>query len=147
MNIKHIFVLVLYLCISKGSFAQQNSNIQGVDAISIDGTYQISLDSIAAIQEDSDTIDLMSYLIGGFRVKKGGVFRLWFNLHMLDGGWGCVEDSATLIIDRARLSNIKLTLKPGSTLQIINGGVLKSHDGFHAPSGVNVFINKGSILR
>ena len=45
-----------------------------------------------------------------------------------------------------KLSNANLNLKPGATLQIMNGGIIETQHGFKAPVGVKVEISHGRIL-
>lgn len=57
-----------------------------------------------------------------------------------------VESGGTLIIDGGTLSNAELDLKAGSSLQIINNGVIKTKNGFKTPVGALVNIDHGRIL-
>ena len=57
-----------------------------------------------------------------------------------------VEAGGSLIISGGTLSNVNLVLKQGATLQITNGGILETRNGFIAPVGVNVIVINGQIL-
>jgi hypothetical protein len=57
-----------------------------------------------------------------------------------------VEPGGQLKIEGGRLSNVDLVLKPGAILEIIEGGILDTRNGFEAPSGASVFIDNGKIL-
>ena len=57
-----------------------------------------------------------------------------------------VESGGVLLIDGGLLSNVTLELKSGSTLKIINGGVLDTLTEFVAPIGAQVLIKYGQIL-
>jgi len=57
-----------------------------------------------------------------------------------------VEDGGKLIIDGVTLSNAELKLKTGASLQIINGGIIETRNGFIVPIGVIVDIVNGQIL-
>ena len=57
-----------------------------------------------------------------------------------------VEAGGKLIIYGGMLSNVDLDLKPGATLQIVNGGIIETRHGFTAPVGVKVEISHGKIL-
>ena len=45
-----------------------------------------------------------------------------------------------------KLTNAKLSLKPGSTLRILNDGIIETRNGFKAPVGAKVEISHGKIL-
>ena len=45
-----------------------------------------------------------------------------------------------------KLTNAKLDFKPGSTLRIINNGIIETRNGFKASVGVKVDISHGKIL-
>ena len=57
-----------------------------------------------------------------------------------------VESGGKLIIDGGTLSNVDLVLKTGVSLQIVNGGILDTRNGFEAPVGVCVDVENGKIL-
>lgn len=56
-----------------------------------------------------------------------------------------VEAGGKLTIDGGTLSNADLMLKAGASLQIINGGIIETRNGFAAPLGVHVNIENGEI--
>lgn len=45
-----------------------------------------------------------------------------------------------------KLTNAKLSLKPGSTLRILNDGIIETRNGFKAPVDAKVEISHGKIL-
>ena len=57
-----------------------------------------------------------------------------------------VESGGKLIIDGGTLSNVDLLLRTGASLQIINGGIIETRNGFEAPVGTLVNIEHGKIL-
>jgi hypothetical protein len=58
-----------------------------------------------------------------------------------------VESGGQLIIeDGGKLSNADLVLKPGAILEIKEGAILETRNGFEAPGGAKVIINKGKIM-
>ena len=57
-----------------------------------------------------------------------------------------VEAGGKLIVDGGKLSNVNIELKPGSTLRILNGGIIEPQNGFKAPVGAKVEIKHGKIL-
>lgn len=56
-----------------------------------------------------------------------------------------VEPDGKLIVDGGALINVNLSLKPGATLLIINGGEVKTSHGFEAPTGSIVSVLYGKI--
>ena len=57
-----------------------------------------------------------------------------------------VESGGHLIIDGGTLSNVELDLKPGSTLRIVNDGIIETRDSFTAPIGAIVEVEYGQIM-
>lgn len=57
-----------------------------------------------------------------------------------------IEPGGQLVIDGGRISNVELTLKPGSYLQVLNGGIIETRHGFEAPVGAMIDIENGQIL-
>jgi len=57
-----------------------------------------------------------------------------------------VESGGKLIIDGGYLSNVTIALKTGASLQIKNGGVIETRNGFEAPVGAIVNVEHGQIL-
>ena len=57
-----------------------------------------------------------------------------------------IDNGGKLIVDGGKLSNVNLDLKPGATLQIMNGGIIETRNGFTAPVGVKLEISHGKIL-
>ena len=57
-----------------------------------------------------------------------------------------MDGNGKLVIDGGKLSNAELVLKPGASLQIVNGGIIETRSGFVAPLGVSVEIDNGQIL-
>ena len=76
-----------------------------------------------------------------FFVLMGGV-----NTSANEMGFQIVEAGGQLIIDGGTLSNVDIVLKVGASLQIINGGIIETRNGFEAPLGAIVEIVHGQIL-
>ena len=51
----------------------------------------------------------------------------------------------TRIVDGGTLNNVNMTLKPGASLLITNGGIVKTSHGFAAPVGTTVTVLQGKI--
>ncbi len=56
-----------------------------------------------------------------------------------------VDSGGKLIVDGGTLNNVNMTLKPGSSLLITNGGIIRTSHGFAAPVGATVTVLHGKI--
>lgn len=56
-----------------------------------------------------------------------------------------VDSGGQLIVDGGTLNNVNLSLKPGASLLITNGGIVKTSHGFLAPIGATVTVLNGKI--
>lgn len=56
-----------------------------------------------------------------------------------------VDSGGKLIVDGGTLNNVNMTLKPGASLLITNGGIVKTSHGFAAPVGTTVTVLQGKI--
>lgn len=82
---------------------------------------------------------------GNIRVKGTGLLNIQSDIEMMGKSCIIVESGGKLIIDGGKLSNTELILKPESFLQIKNGGIVETRNGFKAPVGAKVLISKGKI--
>jgi hypothetical protein len=79
-------------------------------------------------------------------ILLAGTTAVQSNVYMRGNSDVIVESGGKLIINGGKLSNANLVLKPGSSLQIINDGIIETRNGFVAPVGVLVDIGNGRIL-
>ena len=91
------------------------------------------------------TITTNEQLYGNIRVKSTGQLTIQCDIEMMSNSCVIVEPCGKLIIDGGTFSNVELVLKPGAFLQIINGGIIETRNGFKAPVGAKVLIDKGKI--
>ena len=80
------------------------------------------------------------------RITSTGQLTIQGNNEMMGNSRVIVESGGKLIINGGTLSNAELLLKPGASLQIINGGVMETRNGFEAPVGALVNIENGRIM-
>ena len=92
------------------------------------------------------TLDNDQQVYSNIRVTDTGQLSIQANIEVMGNGRVIVERGGILIVDGGTLSNVDLELKAGSYLQIINGGVINSQNGFKAPVGAVVDIQNGSII-
>lgn len=85
-------------------------------------------------------------LYSNIRIKSSGQLTIQNNVELKGNSRVIVESGGILIINGGTLSNADIQLKPGSTLRIINGGIIETRNGFEAPIGVVVDIVSGQIL-
>ena len=80
------------------------------------------------------------------RIKDTGLLIIESDVELKGNGRIIVDSGCSLIIDGCTLSVADVVLKPGSSLEILNGGILESRNGFKAPVGAYVYIDEGQIL-
>ncbi len=89
------------------------------------------------------TMDQQLYC--NIRIKNDGQLTVQSDVELLGNSKVIVEPGGKLIIDGGSLSNVDLVLKTGSSLQIINNGILETRNGFFAPVGAIVNVGFGII--
>ena len=92
------------------------------------------------------TYSIDQQVYSNIRVTSTGQLNIQADVELMDNTRVIVETGGKLIVDGGTLSNVDLELKAGSFLQIINGGVINSRNGFKAPVGALVDIQDGSII-
>lgn len=92
------------------------------------------------------TMSTDQQLYSNIRITSTGQLTIQSNIEMMGNSKVIVESGGSLIISGGTLSNVDLVLKPGSSLQILNGGILETQNGFEAPVGAIVDIQYGQIL-
>lgn len=85
-------------------------------------------------------------IYGNIRITWTGQLTIQGNIEMWGNGTLTVESGGKLIMAGGKLTNAKLSLKPGSTLRILNDGIIETRNGFKAPVGAKVEISHGKIL-
>ena len=94
---------------------------------------------IEAARKERPELALFGYVHNvSYNLTNSGT---WYNLSNVS-----VEAGGKLIMDGGKLTNAKLDFKPGSTLRIINNGIIETRNGFKAPVGAKVEISHGKIL-
>ena len=73
-----------------------------------------------------------------FHADYNGILKVQGSLEMMGCGKIVVEDGGKLIVDGRTLSNVDIILTPGAFLQILNGGVIETINGFSAPIGATI---------
>ncbi len=93
------------------------------------------------------TITTDEQLYSNIRIIGSGQLTIQSHVELKGNCRVIVETGGQLIIDGGTLSNVDLVLKPGSSLRIINGGIIETSNGFEAPLGATVEIIFGQILQ
>lgn len=83
---------------------------------------------------------------GNIRIMNSAELIILSNVQLMGNSRVIVESGGQLLIQGGKLSNADLVLKPGAILEIKEGGILYTRNGFEAPGGAYVFINNGRIL-
>lgn len=86
------------------------------------------------------------HFYGNIRITNTGKLTIFSNVELKGNSRIIVESGGILNICGGKLSNVDLVLKPGATLEIKEGGILESRNGFEAPVGAVVTIDNGQIL-
>ncbi len=85
-------------------------------------------------------------LYSNIRITSSGLLTIQGDIELMGNSRVIVESGGQLIIDGGTMSNVDLDLKPGSTLRIVNDGIIETRDGFTAPIGAIVEIEYGQLL-
>ena len=85
-------------------------------------------------------------LYSNIRILGTGQLTIQGEIEQMGNSQVIVEPGGKLIIDGGTLSKVDLVLKPGSSLRIINGGIIETRNGFKAPVGALVNIENGKIF-
>ena len=109
------------------------------------GTNHETTEGLLYVSKISEIID-DECIYGNIRITGTGQLTIQGDIEMGGNGTLTVESGGKLIIDGGKLTNAKLDFKPGSTLRIINNGIIETRNGFKAPVGVKVDITHGKIL-
>lgn len=83
---------------------------------------------------------------GNIRITSSGQLTIQSDIEFKGNSHVIVEAGGELIINGGTLSNVDIVLKLGASLQITNGGIIETRNGFEAPIGTNVEIVNGQIL-
>jgi len=94
----------------------------------------------------SITLSANQQISSNIAITGSGKLFVTGNVEIKENCRMIVEPGGQLKIEGGRLSNVDLVLKPGAILEIIEGGILDTRNGFEAPSGASVFIDNGKIL-
>lgn len=92
------------------------------------------------------TMNTDHQLYSNIRITSNGQLTIQSNIELMGNSRVIVESGGKLIISGGTLSNVDLVLKTGATLQITNGGIIETRNGFEAPVGAIVDIQYGQIL-
>lgn len=104
-----------------------------------------TMEGLLIISSDS-TITMNQHFYGNIRIINSGRLNIQSEIELMGNSRVIVESGSMLIIDGGVLSNVELDLKPGSTLRIINGGIIETRKGFVAPVGAIVEIEHGEVM-
>lgn len=109
------------------------------------GTGVQTMEGLLVIPTDS-TMIVNQQLYCNIRITNSGQLTIRGNIELMGSSCIIVESGGKLIIDGGSISNVDLELKPGSSLRIINNGILVTRNGFNAPFGAVVDVGYGHIL-
>lgn len=108
-------------------------------------TEMLTIEGLLVIPSDS-TINTNDKIYGNIIITSTGKLTVYSDIELQDNCQMIVEPGGQLLIDGGKLSNADLVLKPGAILEIKEGAILETRNGFEAPEGVKVIINKGKIM-
>ena len=92
------------------------------------------------------TMNTNQQIHSNIRITNTGQLTIQSDIEMMGNSRVIVESGGNLIIDGGIFSNVELTLKPGASLRIINGGIIETRKDFIAPVGATVNVVHGKIL-
>lgn len=85
-------------------------------------------------------------LYSNIRITNSGKLTISSDIELIGNCKVIVESGGQLIIDGGKLSNVNLVLKSGSSLRLINNGIIETTNDFILPVGATLEINCGQIL-
>ena len=97
------------------------------------------------IISSSITMNSEQQLYCNIHITGTGQLTVLDNIELMGYSRVVVESDGKLVVDGGTLSNVDLVLTPGASLKIINGGYLKTRNGFKAPVGAKVVIENGKL--
>lgn len=150
---RHIYQIVLLscLCAYTNLYAQQNDNNHSACIEEQSGQaaqlYESNSDNAESTMVISTAVVWNSnqQIYDDIIIANGGQLTIQGNTQMMGSNIMTVQSGGKLIVDGGNLSNVDLTLNSGSSLEMINGGILESRSGFSAPVGASVVITEGKI--
>lgn len=94
----------------------------------------------------STTMTTNRMLYSNIRITSSGHLTIQSDIELMGNSRLIVETGGQLTIDGGTLSNAEIVLKVGSSLRIINNGIIETRNGFEAPVGTTVDIVYGKII-
>ena len=94
--------------------------------------------------KDTITISNTDCQYSHVKISGPGMVTVQSTINMNDRSF-IVDSGGKLIVDGGTLNNVNMTLKPGASLLITNGGIVKTSHGFVAPVGSTVTVLQGKI--
>ena len=91
------------------------------------------------------TMTTDEHLYGSVLIMSTGKLTVYGDVELQDSCRVIVESGGQLIINGGTMSNVDLVLKPGAKLEIKEGGIIETRNGFEAPMGSTVYIDDGRI--
>lgn len=98
------------------------------------------------IVPSTKTLNTNQQLYSNIRITSTGQLTIQSDIELMGNSRLIVESGGKLIINGGTLSNVDIVLKPGASLQIVNGGIIETRNGFEAPIGATVDVLNGQIL-
>ena len=150
---RHIYQIVLLFCLCAYTnlYAQQNDNNHRVCIEEQSGQAAQLYGSNSDYTESTIVISTAvvwnsnQQIYDDIIIANGGQLTIQGNTQMAGSSNLTVNSGGKLIVNGGNLSNVNLILNTGSSLEMINGGILESRSGFSAPLGVSVVITDGRI--
>ncbi len=150
---RHIsyYTLLARLCAYTNLYAQQNDDKHSACVEEQSGQTGLLYESYSNYTESTIVISTTvvwntnQQIYDNIIIANGGQLTIQGNTQMMGSNNMTVQSGGKLIVDGGNLSNVDLTLNSGSSLEMINGGILESRSGFSVPVGASVVITEGKI--
>lgn len=104
-----------------------------------------SMDGLLVVKNET-SISANEQLYFNILVKGSGQLTIQSDVTLMGNSRIIVESGGSLVIDGGNLSNAEIELKPGSSLRIINNGIIDTRNGFEVPIGAIVDATYGQIM-
>ena len=141
---------------ANGKYGKFNYSWTGIDNSSLHRRLNCWLDSIGTGQQTVEGLLVINApqimtindsLYCNILIKSSAQLTIQSDIELMGNSSVIVETGGKLIIDGGTLSNVDLVMKSGSSLRIVNNGIIETKNGFEAPLGALVDIEHGKILK
>ena len=94
----------------------------------------------------SITLETSQIVYGSIIIPQSGHLTIKGVIPMTGNSTITIESGGVLTVDSGKLCNVDIIMEEGSSIEVTNGGIIETRNGFNAPLGSTVNIIHGQIL-